>query len=192
MRTCWPFRILCAGALLAASGALAEDPDVRIVHDQSGDLSKDTTISDPGFDLRKLTVQREGANKLEIAWDTEAPIPKAPNYSCSFMIYVDVDGKDTTGRRYGDMGCDLAMGVRRLGKTLRWEPVIETYSPEASEYKFHASKSDIKGSTASVTVSSKLFKNPEAFVFYGESLVEAVILDRIPDAPSVRWMGEAK
>ena len=166
--------------LLSASFLQAEQPAVYSREDPAGDLNT-AAETDPGFDLRKVTIERKGSSKLEIGFEMEGVIPKNPKKEISIMLFMDTDNNPETGPRYGEMAPDLNVVLFKTQRAMQWEAKVDKVSPVTAGENFTVQKLDLRGKTATVVIASPMFKQMGDFTFFAEVIQEnQSIIDRLP------------
>ena len=166
--------------LLFATFVQAEEPAVYSREDPAGDLNT-AAETDPGFDLRKITIERKGSSKLEIGFEMEGVIPKNPKKEISILLFMDTDNNPETGPRYGEMAPDLNVVLFKTQRAMQWEAKVDKVSPVTAGENFTVQKLDLRGKTATVVIASPMFKQMGDFTFFAEVIQEnQSIIDRLP------------
>ena len=168
------------GFLLFATFVQAEESAVYSKEDPAGDLNT-AAETDSGFDLRKITIERKGSNKLEIGFEMEGIIPKNPKKETSILFFMDMDNNPETGPRYGEMAPDLNVVLFKTQRAMQWEAKVDKVSMVTANENFTVQKLDLRGKTATVVVASPMFKQLGDFTFFAEVIQEnQSVLDRLP------------
>ena len=173
--------IVCSLLVSAASWAATDESSVCVREDPAGDLNT-AAETDPGFDLRKVTIERKGSNKLQIEFEMEGTIPKNPKKEISILLFMDTDNNPETGPRYGEMAPDLNVVVFKTQRAMQWEAKVDKVSMATESENFTVQKLDLRGKTATVVIASPMFKQPADFTFFAEVIQDGQsIVDRLPD-----------